>query len=310
MVSLLPGNEISAAPLKKWPPPNSSPRPVGGASGSPGTPNDTWESVAKQYGVDVGKLIFFNFETNNPHAVNSYLRIYVGCNTPSATRWNWTFKSAKPGIIYLPNKTIVFDDAHDAGPGQRDGRPHKIPDFHFKDPQDISNLVDAVEHIPEVGNIFQYTKWLLYVTVGSPNEEAIVHNRESEYKSGVSLGMVLGADNRSKDFIVGRNFQTHYSYRDSSDRNMDALYQLAYLNGLKDGLDYSRHMNDQQKDRFRNVLRSQMTGVYPSYDNKEAWKQGTQLRDYYIDAGAAFNRSLLTNWVSGTLQSTLESKSP
>jgi len=109
MVSLLPGNETSAAPLTKWPPSDSSPRPVGGASGPPGTPDDTWESVAKLAGMDARKLISFNFGTTNPRAVNWYLHTYVGCNTPSATRWNWTFKGADPGIIYLPIKTIKFD---------------------------------------------------------------------------------------------------------------------------------------------------------------------------------------------------------
>jgi hypothetical protein len=309
MVSLLPGNEITAAPLKKWPPSESSPRPVGGASGSPGTPNDTWESVARQYGLEVGKLILFNFETNDPHRVNWYLRTYVGCNTPSETRWNWTFKSAKPGIIYLPNKKVDFDDAHDAGPGQRDGGPRQIPDFHFKDPKDISDMVDGIEHIPEIGTVFQLEKALLYIAVGYPVEEAIVHNRENEYKSGVSLGMVLGADKRSRDFILSKNFQTHYSYRDSQ-RDLQALYQLSYLKGLTDGLEYSHHSNDQQRDRLRNVVRSQMTGVYPSFDNKDAWNHGTSFRDYYIEAAAKFNQSLLPYWFNGTLQSTLASKSP
>lgn len=312
MASLLPGNELPSPPLKKWPPSNSTPRPVGGASGPPGAPDDTWESVAKQYNLDVHQLIRFNFGTVNPPAVNWYLRTYVGCNTPSPSRWNWTFRSAKPGVIYLPISTIDFD-AEDvrAGPGRRDGKPPKIPDFHFKDPKDVSDLADDIEHLPEVGKWFQAGKWYLYVVIGNAYDEAIAKNRESEYFTGVSLGIVLGADKRSQDFIVRRNLQNHFSYRDSSDRSIDASYQLTYLAGLKEGLSYSRDMNEKQRERLRKALRSQMNlSDYPSLDDTEAWSQGRWFTDYYIEAAAIFRRSLLPYWRSGNLQGVLESKYP
>jgi hypothetical protein len=64
---------------------------------------EDWESVARQFGVGVRELIFFNFLTNDPKEVNWYLRNYTGCNKPSPSGNNWMFSnSANPGIIYVP----------------------------------------------------------------------------------------------------------------------------------------------------------------------------------------------------------------
>jgi hypothetical protein len=84
--------------------------------------------------MDPHRLISFNFSTTNPKMVNWYLRTYVGCITPSQTRWNWTFKGAKPGIIYLPIQIIDFTDPEDVrvGPGPPPW-DWQTPDFSITD---------------------------------------------------------------------------------------------------------------------------------------------------------------------------------
>lgn len=70
--------------------------------------NDTWESVARQWRVDVGRLIRHNFNLPegvpyNPAEVNWYLRHRVGCKLPTADGKNWRFSSAAdPGWIFIP----------------------------------------------------------------------------------------------------------------------------------------------------------------------------------------------------------------
>src|SRR5262249_52149145 len=110
----MPNQRPPLPPSKQLPvnyqPPNSIRRAVGGASGPPGRLDDTWESVARDYNLDVKQLIRFNFHTDIPEEVNWYLHRNVGCNTPSLTGRNWTFKGAKPGIIYIPITKIDMDE--------------------------------------------------------------------------------------------------------------------------------------------------------------------------------------------------------
>jgi hypothetical protein len=64
---------------------------------------DNWQTVAAKFKLDAGKLIDFNFKTNDPAEVNWYLRRNIGCNKPSADGRNWAFSaSAKPGFVYIP----------------------------------------------------------------------------------------------------------------------------------------------------------------------------------------------------------------
>jgi hypothetical protein len=56
-----------------------------------------------RWGVDAKKLVYFNFQTNDPAEVNWYLSHVTGCNKPTPDGYNWTFSSsAKPGVIYRP----------------------------------------------------------------------------------------------------------------------------------------------------------------------------------------------------------------
>ena len=63
-----------------WQPPLSVPYRVKGSNNNRDTKRDTWISVARQHNLDVQKLIWFNFQTENPDEVNWYLRRNVGCN--------------------------------------------------------------------------------------------------------------------------------------------------------------------------------------------------------------------------------------
>jgi hypothetical protein len=312
MVSLLPGNEVAyMPPLKEWPPSDSTPRPVGGASGPPGTPDDTWESVAQQYSMDVRRLIYFNFKTNNPQQVNFYLRTYVGCNTPSPTRWNWTFRRAMPGIIYLPVITMDFSpDDQRLGPGVIDVKPD-VPDFSFKDPEWAEKFNKWLGKIlPEVERVVKGTLWLANVTVGAPTQAYIRDNCEKEYFSGISLGIVLGADKREEGFILGRGFKNHFHSHDT-DPKINDLYQLAYAIGLATGLNYADKMNEAQRSRLRNAVRSHMDlSRYPDFYDRDAWRKGTFLRNYYIVAAGFFRQFLLPYWLNGSLQFYLQTKHP
>jgi hypothetical protein len=75
---------------------------------------EDWASVAAQYNVKVGDLIYFNFHTNVPEEVNWYLRRNTGCNVSNDGGLNWAFSSsADPGLIYIPAAEVINMDAED-----------------------------------------------------------------------------------------------------------------------------------------------------------------------------------------------------
>ena len=67
--------------------------------------NDTWESVARDHGIDGHTLVHFNCGTVSSAEVNWYLHYKVGCVRPTHDGKNWMFTSdASPGIIHIPPK--------------------------------------------------------------------------------------------------------------------------------------------------------------------------------------------------------------
>jgi hypothetical protein len=74
--------------------------------------NDTWESVAKKWRVNVQKLVCFNFNLTYPYdpaEVNWYLRRNVGCKLPTRDGKNWRFSSdAEPGWLFIPPVSANF----------------------------------------------------------------------------------------------------------------------------------------------------------------------------------------------------------
>jgi LysM domain len=92
-----------AMPIEKAPkhPLPSNYVPPGGERYTVGN-GDSWTSLAKRRGIDVGDLIEFNFKTRDPAEVNWYLRRNVGCRKTDDGR-NWIFSAdASPGFIYFP----------------------------------------------------------------------------------------------------------------------------------------------------------------------------------------------------------------
>jgi hypothetical protein len=101
-------------PIEKQP---ANPVPV---DYSPGTwraiyhvrDNDTWESVAKKWRVDVRKLVCFNFKLTVPYdpaEVNWYLRRNLGCKLATHDGKNWRFSSAAdPGWLFIPAVSANF----------------------------------------------------------------------------------------------------------------------------------------------------------------------------------------------------------
>ncbi len=64
---------------------------------------EMWETFAQKYNIDVEKLIYLNFQTNDHREVNWYLHHHVGCNLPTEDHKNWRFSTtADPGYILVP----------------------------------------------------------------------------------------------------------------------------------------------------------------------------------------------------------------
>ena len=70
---------------------------------------DDWGKVASRRGINVKKLIYFNFKTTDPEEVNFYLMRNVGCIEETQDWKNFKFSSdATPGIIYLPSEDTII----------------------------------------------------------------------------------------------------------------------------------------------------------------------------------------------------------
>jgi LysM domain-containing protein len=63
---------------------------------------DSWETVARMYGLSARTLIAHNFMTTEQDYVNFYLKHITGCNQ-TYDDINWAFSgSATPGKVYIP----------------------------------------------------------------------------------------------------------------------------------------------------------------------------------------------------------------
>lgn len=76
---------MAEKPLRtEKPPAKEAPFPPAGGIGYKVKDGETWGSVANMFGLDVKKLIKFNFQTDDPGEVNWYLRVKVGCHLHDA----------------------------------------------------------------------------------------------------------------------------------------------------------------------------------------------------------------------------------
>ena len=95
--------KMAEKPLRtEKPPAKEAPFPPAGGIGYKVKDGETWGSVANMFGLDVKKLIRFNFQTDDPGEVNWYLRVKVGCHLHDAINWKFS-DDATPGYIYHPS---------------------------------------------------------------------------------------------------------------------------------------------------------------------------------------------------------------
>ncbi|EHR72075.1 negative regulator of beta-lactamase expression [Burkholderiales bacterium JOSHI_001] len=72
---------------------------------------ESWESLAKRYGVPAHDIVMYNFGTVVPAEVNWYLYHHVGCRKPTQDGKNWKFSSGlNPGTVQIPPQNCTFDE--------------------------------------------------------------------------------------------------------------------------------------------------------------------------------------------------------
>lgn len=70
---------------------------------------ESFETVAKHYGLETWELIYENFKTRKEAEVNWYLRNYVGCKNITSDGHNYIFSDDdQPGVIYVPTGREVM----------------------------------------------------------------------------------------------------------------------------------------------------------------------------------------------------------
>ncbi|GIQ73961.1 hypothetical protein [Bradyrhizobium sp. RD5-C2] len=234
----------------------------------PNRPED-WKTVAADHHVHVDYLIYYNFRTHNPDIVNWYLRHYVGC-TKSRDGRNWAFSPGmKPGVIYIPIETLVFEEIVVPGPSGRNRLAKYIRGMegdiehseskawelrHFK--LDIAEFVHigtaviAAEAVElsiaslalEVAGPFM-TLAGTFLSLGGAVLGAVDHNKQDQTLRGLSYGVVLGANGASAEWIRSSWFMRGQYFNDVQYPRYVNQYKLAYYSGLVHGIAYGRMLN-------------------------------------------------------------------
>jgi hypothetical protein len=219
---------------------------------------DSWVKLAARLGIDVQKLIYFNFRTNDPGEVNWYLREYTGCKVPTADRMNWTFSdSAWPGKIYLPNKKL------DMGPTVVTSRKTISPlALEFQGPDspldalgkffDVFNLVSTASSMFStslvleglmIGGGMVALPAAMFVLVGGPHEAALNELRKQQILDGLSRGVVLTADGRSLKYISDHGWVQRWPVNNINYPEYGKQLQGIYNRALVVGIIHGREFN-------------------------------------------------------------------
>ena len=283
-------------------PPHSRPVRVGN--------DETWETVAAQYHMDVKRLVYFNFHTNNTDEVNWYLRRRVGCNVPSPSGFNWTFKNASPGYIHVPIKVMTIDDegSIEGSPGVDDNWEDPAEVFSHHGMHLLHKILEGIEGAEAVAVIFELglphllelgltlaaplaAEIGVFIAIGLGHADAIDRVKREQALWGLSYGIPLGADNRKGSFIRKYNFHRQPFHSDAY-REQEGNFELAYQKFLAVGVAYGRKMNTRQKAALRRILQSHMDMAnYPSVWDP-TWPERAQ-KSYYQDAAIAFRKFIL-----------------
>jgi hypothetical protein len=195
---------------------------------------EDWKSVAKLFNVDVQTLIYFNFQTTDPDVVNWYLHRNVGCNKPTKDGFNWKFSSsANPGFIYIPvDLNVTLPAGWWPGPEGQNALARWLDNLPEEEVETISwEVVGFYLNIIEVAHVtagvfgIEALEGLgleiggpiagvvaFWIEIGGAYKEVIDNKKRDLALSGLSLGIVLGA-NGAKDSYIKWNFE----HRDVSD---------------------------------------------------------------------------------------------
>jgi hypothetical protein len=267
--------------------------------------------------VDVHQLIKHNFKTNDPKKVNWYLRTVVGCNTPSRTRWNWTFKGAKPGVIYIPINVSPppqrpEPEGRNALARWLDNLPEVDEEFDWGKVSFALNLVEFAHVVAAVfpaavlesegalaflglgievtGPIAGFVAF--WIEIGSAYKEAIDYIKRNLALRGMSLGIVLGA-NGARNSYIKEEFVDVVNIRDPQFPEQNANFEKIEKGSIWAGVAYGRQLNRTERGKLFKILHEKMGWNFD--ENTKPWDQWNDhdKREYYKDAAAAFRAKFI-----------------
>jgi hypothetical protein len=211
------------------------------------------------------QLINFNFPGyKDTHEVNWYLHHFVGCKVPSPMGWNWTFKEAIPGIIYIPfdwhnmdaevitgKKTrsplaLEFEEASDTL-----GTLSKVNDVYGLIDMGLSvagiEFFGALGAVMTLAGVVSAAASLVFLL-----RELGIGAFESAKKrlalEGFSIGVVLAADDRSMSWIIQHNGYSNFiktgpvlvdAQLKEYDRKLAVIYNEAFKEGYAHGKEFN-----------------------------------------------------------------------
>ena len=265
---------LERAPIRPLPPDYQPPR---------STPyrvkdGDRWETVAKQFNVPVSELIKFNFHTNNTDEVNWYLKRNVGCNT-SRDGMNWSFSAgASPGVIYIPIQVMNFEDEHEivgtvsSSPFAKEFESPSSPLDTLGKAFDIFQLLDigltiagiSLGEVAMLGAGIVIAPIAPFVALGAPHEAALNKLRQDQMVEGLTLGIVLGADHRSADWIKSHNFVKLWPVENTVYPEYGKDFQRHYNTSLVAGLGHGRQFNTVARHNMFQFAWHHMSGYIKS----------------------------------------------
>jgi hypothetical protein len=251
----------------------SVPYRVKGSDDNRNPNRDTWVSVARQHNPDVKKLIWFNFETENPDEVNWYLRRNVGCTLPTPDGRNWLFHDgAKPGIIYLPIDRVNM--APMVIQAKKTTSPFALEFEGPSSPLDtIGKLFDAFQLLDlglAIAGVAAGEAVILgigiatapiapFVVLGGMHEAPLNELRKKQMLEGLSLGIVLAAEGRTVRYIYDHGYFKRWPVRDINYPDYGKQLQGIYNQSLVAGIAHGREFNTVARERFWKWIGSRLS---------------------------------------------------
>jgi hypothetical protein len=301
---------IKTAPQHRLPPnfvpPGGSPYPV--------KDGDTWKTVASDNGLDVMKLIYFNYHTNNPDVVNWYLHYNAGCTKTTADGKNYVFSTSKPPKhIYLYPRNVSIDDKEVTG--DRGGRnslarilDQHADDFSEGETDEIVFGIDLFEAVHTLLAAFELAEFVavgmevagpflaeaaVLAAIGVGYRDALISLKRDQFRSGFSEGVVLGARGAKPVFIKSAHFWLENPVSNTlfpeEGKNLQNAHNLGILAGYK----YADQLNLPERATLFHELNAAMGALRSNPEieyGQDYWSKFSwfQKRTYYQDAAATF----------------------